>query len=55
MQVAAVVQPFEIREFVLGVAEQIYAVAVHSVRQQDFGGEPRHANRGVVQELSTLE
>ena len=52
VQVAAVVQPLHFAQFLLGMRVEIHALAAHGVRQQHFGGQPRHGDGGIFQQFA---
>ena len=55
VQVAAVVDPLDLRQFLLGMGEQIDPLAPQRVRQQHFGRQPRDGNAGFLQQACALE
>src|SRR5215469_161274 len=54
VQVAAVMDPFHLAQFLLWMREEIDAFAANGMGKQDFGGEARNGNSGVGKDLRAL-
>ena len=54
MQVAAVVNPPQFRELVLGVRVQIRPLLADGMAEQNFGGQARRWNAFFIEQLRTL-
>ena len=48
-------EPFDLAQLLLGMGEQVDALAAQRVREQHFGSEARHGNGGVFEESDALE
>ena len=55
VQIAAIVQPLDLMQLLLGMRVQINALAVKRMREQQFGREPRNGNGAILQDFHPLE
>ena len=54
VQIAAVVNPGELRQLVRRMSEQIYALALERMGKQDFGGQPRRRDSSFLKKRRPL-
>ena len=54
VQVAAVVQPFHLAQFLFGVGVEVDALDAHGVGEEHFRGQPRHGDAGILQDARAL-
>src|SRR5579871_164638 len=55
VQIPAVMQPFDLAQFLLGMRVEVDALAAHGVRQQHFRSQSGNGNGLVLQKTSSLE
>src|SRR5689334_1341991 len=55
VQVAAVVEPLDLTELLFGMRVEVLARYAHGVAEEDFGGQSRDRDIGILQELGPLE
>jgi hypothetical protein len=55
VQAAAVVQPFQILQFLFGVRVEEHALATQGVREQHLSGEPRNSDAGFLEQANALQ
>ena len=54
MQVAAIVQPLDLAEFLFGMCVKVTALAPYRVGKKNFGGQAGFTNAGVPKKFGTL-
>jgi hypothetical protein len=54
VQIASVMEPFELSQLVLGMREKVDALAPQRMAEQDLGGQFRHAYLALAEKLKPL-
>lgn len=55
VQVSSVVDPGKLREFIIAMGIEMTSIALHRVREQDLGCQPRYGNGSALQNFNALK